>query len=369
MRRVVGIRDVAQRAGVSPTTVSHALNGKGRISSATRKRVEEVAERLGYQPNATARNLAGRRSGLIGLAVAQTGEGNFAVSDFEYFAELISAASVAALDRGYTLMLASAARADAWLRMPLDGAIIVDPVAQDPLLEAVHQRQVPLVTTGRVPGATQGCWVDNDHRVATHAILDHLAARGAQRIALLGSPPTTSYSIDSGAAYEEWCAGHDREPISIVARGDLTESAGFEAAIKLLRRSPPPDAVHSTLDRTALGALLAAQARGLSVPHDLMVSGCVDSGASKWVRPGLTTVELHPSTIGDEAIGVLTALIEGREPTPSQVFVPTRIRARGSTRRRMVDHSPRKVLVQPADSETVRRPRMRARASAKRSAS
>jgi DNA-binding LacI/PurR family transcriptional regulator len=337
MSRAVGIKEVAERAGVSPTTVSHALNGKGRISPETRQRVMDVAEQLGYHPNATARNLAGGRTGLIGMAVAQTGEGNFAVSDYEYFVELISAASVAALDCGYALMLASATRAEAWLRMPVDGAIVVDPVARDPLLGSLRKRSTPLVTTGRVPGSKRGCWVDSDHRALTRAILDHLAARGAQRIALLGSQLTTSYSIDSLAAYEEWCAEHHQEPINtIITREDLTEGAGFEATVKLLRRSRRPDAVHSTLDRVALGAILAAQSRGLSVPHDLMVSGCSDSAASKWARPGLTTVELYPGQIGAAAIEILTALIEGREAPASQVVIPSRILARGSTRRRVV---------------------------------
>jgi DNA-binding LacI/PurR family transcriptional regulator len=336
MSRVVGIKEVAERAGVSITTVSHALNGKGRISPETRKRVYEIAELLGYQPNATARHLAGGRSGLIGLSVAQTGEGNFAVSDFAYFAELISAASVAALDRGYALMLASAAQVEAWSRIPVDGAIIVDPVIDDPLLESLERGGAPVVTAGRVPGRDGGWWVDSDHRVATRAILDHLAARGARRIALLGSPPTTSYSIDSREAYEQWCSEHGQETVNMVAREDLTEGSGFEATVKLLRRARPPDAVHSTLDRLALGALLAAQSRGLSVPHDLMVTGVADSEASKWARPGLTTLELYPSQIGDAAVKILTALIEGREPPESQVYVPHRIMARGSTRRRVV---------------------------------
>jgi DNA-binding LacI/PurR family transcriptional regulator len=336
MTRVVGIKEVAERAGVSVTTVSHALNGKGRISPQTRQRVNDVAEQLGYQPNATARNLAGSRRGLIGLAVAQTGEGNFAVSDFEYFAELISAASVAALDCGYALMLASAAQVEAWMRIPIDGAIVVDPVTRDPLVEHVRRSGVPLVTTGRVPGAKHGHWVDTDHRTATRAILDHHAARGAQRIALLESPPTTSYAIDSHAAYEEWCAERGQKPIATVAREDLSESAGFEATVKLLRRAQRPDAVHATLDRIALGALLAAQSRGLSVPHDLLVSGCADSEASKWARPGLTTVELHPGQIGDEAVKLLTALIEDRELPAAQVYVPSRIILRGSTKRRVL---------------------------------
>src|SRR3984957_16443213 len=335
MTRVVGIKDVAQRAGVSVTTVSHALNGRGRISPQTRKRVNEIAEQLGYHPNATARNLAGRRSGLIGLAVTQTDEGSFAIADYAYFVELISAASVAALDRDYGLMLVSGAQVESWMRIQIDGAIIVDPVMRDPLIEHVRRTGAPLVTTGRVPGARHGHWVDNDHRAVTRGILDHLAARGAGRIALLESLPTTSYALDSHAAYEEWCAERGQPVIATVARGDLTESAGFEATMKLLRRARPPDAVHSTLDRLALGALLAAQAFGLSVPQDLMVSGGADSEPCKWARPGLTTTELHPSQIGAEAVKLVTALIEGREPECSQVHVPCRIIPRGSTKRRV----------------------------------
>jgi LacI family transcriptional regulator len=105
--------------------------------------------------------------------------------------------------------------------------------------------------------------------------------------------------------------------------------------MKLLRRARPPDAVHSTLDRLALGALRAAQAFGLSVPDDLMVCGGADSERCKWARPGLTTVEHHPSQIGAEAVKLVTALIEGREPERSQVHVPTRIIPRGSTKRRV----------------------------------
>lgn len=335
MGRAVGIREVAAQAGVSTTTVSHALNGKGRISPETRRRVREIADRLGYVPNATARNLAGGRTGLIGLAVAQTGEGNFAVSDYDYFAELISAASVVALDCGYALMLATPAREDAWSRIAVDGAIVVDPIAGDPVVERALRAGWPLVTTGRIPGSGRDCWVDNDHLTGTRAMLDHLAARGAERIALLGSPATTSYAIDSLAAYEEWCAEHARPTIVTVARSDLTEGAGFEMTVKLLRRKRPPDAVHTTLDRLALGALLAAPTQGLSVPGDLLVSGCADSAASKWARPGLTTLELHPGQIGAAAVEMLTALIEGREPETRQASVPTRVVARGSTRRRM----------------------------------
>lgn len=334
MQRPVGIKEVAEEAGVSLTTVSHSLNGKGRVHERTRRHVQEVAARLGYKPNAVARSLAGGRSGLIGLAVAQTLDGQFAVSDFAYYAQLMSAATAAAFDSGYALVLASGGEEGAWSSVRLDGLIVVDPVRDDPLCASFRSRGVPVVTTGRVPGGKDGFWIDNDHIAGTHAILDHLASRGAQRIALLASPPVTSYAIDARDAYEEWCGERRQDSIVAVARDDLTEGSGFEATAKLLRRVKPPDAVYATLDRLALGGLLAAHANGLTVPRDLLVAGCTDSEAGKLARPSLTALALNPEEIGRESVAMVTELIEGRRPQSSHVLVPTRVIPRSSTRRR-----------------------------------
>lgn len=95
-----GIRDVAAAAGVSITTVSDALNGKGRLPDATRRHVREVAERLGYRPSAAARTLRTGKSGLIGLTVTTYGDEPFTFTEFAYFAEMARAATSAALARG-----------------------------------------------------------------------------------------------------------------------------------------------------------------------------------------------------------------------------------------------------------------------------
>jgi DNA-binding LacI/PurR family transcriptional regulator len=158
MKQPVGIKQVAEAAGVSITTVSHALNGKGRLPDATRERVRQVAERLGYRPNATARNLAGGRTGLIGLAVSQTLEGRFAVSDFAYYSQLMSTATATAMDRGYALVLASGTEPSAWRNIGLDGVIVVDPVRADPLVRELRSQRIPIVTTGRMPDSDKGHW-------------------------------------------------------------------------------------------------------------------------------------------------------------------------------------------------------------------
>lgn len=334
MRRPVGIREVAAEAGVSITTVSHALNGKGRLSNPTREHVKEVAHRLGYRPNAVARNLAGGRSGLIGLSVAQMIEGQFAVADFAYYAQLMNAATVAAFDRGFALVLASGTKESAWNNLLLDGLIVVDPIRDDPVWAEFSTRGIPIVTTGRVPDDPDGYWIDNDHFDATPAILNHLASRGAKRIALIGAPPVTTYATDSREAYERWCADQGQEPMVVIAKHDLTEVAGYEATIKLLRRNEPPDAIYAMLDRMAIGALFAGRSEGFSVPRQLQIAGCTDSEAGKMARPSLTALALNPEQIGREAVAMIATLIEGGQPPHPHVMVPTKIVQRGSTRKK-----------------------------------
>jgi DNA-binding LacI/PurR family transcriptional regulator len=333
-RRRVGIREVAEAAGVSITTVSHALSGKGRLPAGTRDRVRQVAEQLGYRPSRAARNLVGGRTGLIGLAVSQTEGQPFALSDFAYFVQLISGATSAALEHGYALVLmpAGPGRWDQLRQVELDGAIVVDPVAGDPLVRRMRERKIPLVTAGRIPGEPeQEWWVDNDHEAGMTSMLNHLARRGARRIALVASPPVTSYATDGLAGYERWCARHGVEPSVAVARGELTEGAGFAAASTLLRAPRRAEAIYATLDRLALGALLAAEAQQVAVPDDLLIAGCTDSSASKWARPSLTALSLNPEELGQRAVDMLAGLVEGR-PEESRVIVPTRIIPRASTR-------------------------------------
>jgi DNA-binding LacI/PurR family transcriptional regulator len=334
-KRRIGIRDVAAAADVSLTTVSHALNGKGRLTEDTRRRVQEVARELGYSPSATARNLVVGKTGILGLAVSTTEGIPFALSDFAYFVQLMSAATAAALECGFALVLAGPTSDERpFARVELDGAIVVDPVTRDPVVHELRQRDVPVVTTGRVPEGEDGFWVDNDHVAGTRRILDHLARQGARRVGLIASPPVTSYARDARDAYDGWCAERGCEPLVAVAGGDLGEGAGFTAALALLDLPDPPDAIYATLDRLALGALLAARARHVSVPDDLLVAGCTDSDAGRWARPSLTALALNPHEIGRQAVAMLIALAEGLSPEPPHRLVPTRVLVRGSTQRR-----------------------------------
>lgn len=331
----VGIKAVAAAAGVSTTTVSHALNGKGRLSDDTRRHVRDVAERLGYQPSAMARALAGGRTGMLAMLFSGADDFALKVGDFDYFLQLMNAAASCALERGFSLtMLQADGDPEVLDSLPLDGAIVIDPVAADPLVERLLQRRLPLVTTGRViDGPPDACWVDNDHVAGTRAVLDHLAAAGARRVALVTSPPVASYAFDAQSAYLDWCAEAGQEPAIAEVRGSASEGSAYATALELLASPDRPDGVYATLDRLALGALLAAEASGVDVPRALRIAGCTDSDASRRARPALTALSLNPDRLGREAVDLLTELVEGGEPAQRHRIVEATVVPRASTAR------------------------------------
>jgi DNA-binding LacI/PurR family transcriptional regulator len=331
--RSVGIKAVAEAAGVSTTTVSHALNGKGRLADGTRRHVQEVAARLGYRPSAMARGLAGGRTGMLATIVSGVEEFALQVGDFDYFLQLMHGATQEALRRGFSLTLLQADSDPEVLDgLPLDGAIVIDPIAGDPIVERLGDRGVPVVTTGRELGGSDGaCWVDNDHVAGTREMLDHLAAAGSRRIALLTSPPVSSYAFDARGAYVDWCEARGQEPVIAELTGNVSEGGAYAAAIELLAAADAPDGIYATLDRLALGALLAAEASGVAVPDRLRIAGCTDSEPSRKARPALTALSLDPERLGREALDLLLDIVEDGASAAPHRLVPATVVPREST--------------------------------------
>jgi DNA-binding LacI/PurR family transcriptional regulator len=333
-RRTAGIEDVARQAGVSRTTVSHALNGKGRVNAETRLRVEQAAKELGYRGNAIARRLAsGARGGVLALHVAAR-ESPMVVWDVEYFTILMSAAATAALSHGYWLTLApGSATEDMRHSLPTDGVIIVDPLINDPLIRAFEDRDVPVVTVGRSslePNGRRG-WVDNDHNSGTRAMLEHLRDQGARSIALITGPEMNSYTLDTRNAYEDWVREHGGETRSYTAGSGLSEEAGYETTVKMFGGGGRPDAIYASVDRLALGSLHAIKDHGLSVPEDILLSSLSDSQSARLARPSLTALDLHPELVGRCAADMLIAFVEGGRIQSRHRLIPAQVLSRRST--------------------------------------
>ena len=332
------IREVAEAAGVSITTVSHVLNGQGRVAETTRRRVAQVAVDLGYRPNVHAQQLVTRKSRTVAIQIAAftapTG-GSALIPRSDYFLEVLNGASEAAAERGYALILTPPnVDAQSMDEFAVDGAIVVDPRGDEPLFAGPWGRR-PVVTTGRplrsdLPVAV----VDNDHRAAAREMLGHLAANGYSRPALLTTETSRSYTRDLCDAYLAWAERHGVTPRVVEVAEPPTEDAAARALGALLDGPEPPDSIFASCEDLALGVLHEAQRRGVRVPEELAVCSAVDSGSLQLTSPQVSGVYLHPRELGRRAAEVVVDLIEGGDGAGAGVQVPARVVARASTARR-----------------------------------
>ncbi|MDT7732762.1 MAG: hypothetical protein QOK45_3015 [Mycobacterium sp.] len=328
---VVTIRDVADAAKVSITTVSHVFNRPDRVAEETRRRVSEVAAELAYRPNVHARQLVTRKSCSLAIQVA----GHFVrnehalVPNSEYFLEILNGASRAADDRGYALIL-TPPDIDPYAldSFAVDGVLLVDPAGNEPILAQPNRLQ-RIVTAGRPQSASEVLSVvDNDHHAAAIAVMEHLHANGYERPAVLVSDKSRSYVVDLIAGYRKWVRRHQRRSIVI----DLDRHASTTSALDtLLERGA--DAVYTSSENIALDVLQEARRRGIDVPTTLGLCSAVDSGILQLTSPQISGMFLHPREIGRRATNLLIDLVEGVAEPGSAVEIPVRLMERDSTRR------------------------------------
>ena len=180
-RRRIGIREIAEEAGLSKTAVSYALNGTGRLDPATRARVVEIAKRLGYRANPNARNLRRRSFGVIAMSTSLPSEMSQALMSMDYFMRVWQGAMSAALERGYMLLFTPFGAEPRILgNMPIDGGIVVDPVSGDRMVAHLEGSGLPVVLLGRdSERPDEDCWiVDSPHGELAGEIFAHFQAQG-----------------------------------------------------------------------------------------------------------------------------------------------------------------------------------------------
>jgi DNA-binding LacI/PurR family transcriptional regulator len=318
MNRRPTIRDVASAVGVSVTTVSHALNDKGRVDASTRERVRTTADRLGYRPDRTARRLRSGRNGTLALLLPSVELGAL-----EYYLQLAGAATRAAFAAGHPVLLTPPLEsADDLHDLGVDGGVVCDPQREDQRVTFFESLGLPVVTIERDLGHPDRPWVVRaDNEANTRALLDHLAAGGAERIALLVASGGWGWVEETAAAYVAWCAERGREPLIEETRG------GYEAALRLLDRARP-DAIVSLGERHTNGVLRAAGERGLRIPQQLRVAAAVDSHQAR--DADVTAIDLHPQAQGEAAIALLLQRLAG-ERREAPLTTASALRLRGTT--------------------------------------
>ncbi|AUY53568.1 LacI family DNA-binding transcriptional regulator [Streptomyces sp. CB01881] len=304
----VTLLDVARAAGVSKSTASDALQGSGRVAEATRERVQAAARELGYRPNTAARSLRRSSTGAIGLHLPRT------ATRLDYYMNLAFGAVERAREDGLDLvLLAPGTASGGGLASRVDGLLVIDPEVDDPEVPDLLGSGVPVVTGERYLGggvAPSGAVVC-DNATSLAALLDHLAARGARRPALLAPGPGSDWAAALRAAATDWTG---RQGVEVAVRTvpfAATPAEAEAATTDLLADIPGLDAVVCAPDGAVPGVLAAAAREGLQVGSDLLVAACVDGAAARGSSPQVTAVDLRAAEYGRECAALLSDLLSG----------------------------------------------------------
>jgi DNA-binding LacI/PurR family transcriptional regulator len=332
--RRVTIRDVARKAGVSVTTVSNAVNGRGRLPQATREHVKAVAQELGYRARASARRLREGRTGQIGLYCSFLTEVPGGLAGLGYYMEMVMGAAEVALGEDLALvMLPTGLTPERLTAVDVDGLIVVDPVRDDAGVRALETLGLTVVTCERdpTPGARHAGCVRSDHGLALRRLLDHLRAAGSRRVALIAAGDETAWTEELGLEYRSWCAAH-RVPC-LEGRVPLSPRPEYaqQAIAELLDGPQPPDAVVVAPDGVAVTVTRLLQARGLRVPEDVRVASCVDGPIMASGTPPITAIDLQPAAMGRRLAGLLAELLRDDVAPGVEEEMPTLLAVRAST--------------------------------------
>lgn len=331
------IADVARAAGVSPTTVSHALNGRGQVDPQTRQRVAEFASRLGYRPNRHAQRLRTGEAHMIALLSSMPFAVSGGPSRLGFLMEIAAIAAAAALERGLALVLVppigpGQAPID---MLDVDGALLVEPTADDGQLAELIRRGITTVSIGRPGGAEASPtpWVDLQSQRTAALLLAHLRDRGARRIAMvLGSADRSAYA-EARQAYEAVLVESGMPPRSLVIDETLGEEGGHVAARRLLADDPAIDAFFVPVDAFAVGVVRFLHESGRRIPDDVIVATRYDGIRARLCAPALTAVDLHLEEVARLGVDLLFEHLQGRRDRLVVTSPPARLVARESTQR------------------------------------
>ena len=331
------IKDVALRAGVSVTTVSHVVNDTRHVSAKGRERVEEAIRELGYVPNAMARSLKSNTTSTLGMLIPN--------SSNPYFAEIVRIVEDRCFGAGYTLVLCNTDdephRQSVYLQVlaerRIDGLIVVSTGAgdDDSLVTQLHGLRIPTVLVDREIADPACDLVETAHMQGGLLAVRHLLSLGHKRIACIGGPVGV---MPSEQRIEGWRmalaeAGATPDTDALLWRGGFTSQGGYEAMHAILRTEQKPSAVFVCNDLMAIGALRAAHESGVHVPDDLSIVGFDDIELSAYTSPPLTTVAQPKERIGALAVDMLLERVGGKRRDARKVVLQPELRVRASTAR------------------------------------
>lgn len=327
------IRDVANLAGVSPSSVSRSLRGMGGVSATTTERIREAADSLGYSVSPAAYRLATGRTGTVAIVMP------FLTRWF--FAELLGGVEQVIREAGLDLLVYHVGDTEmrqryfssGLLRKRVDGVILVTLALTDPEVGALRALDVPVCMVGAEVEGFSSVTI-NDVESASVAVR-HLVNLGHERIGIISGDPTEpmhfTVPLKRRAGYQAalQAAGLTVAP-ELEAHGPFTVGGGEEATVELLGRRHLPTAIFAESDEMAFGALRALKRVGLRVPEDMSVIGFDDHPMAEYFE--LTTMAQDVRAQGhDIAQQLVSSVLAPQEANPLKLHAPTQLVVRNTT--------------------------------------
>jgi LacI family transcriptional regulator len=325
--------DVARRAGVSTAVVSYVINdGPRPVAAATRAKVQQAIDELGYRPNGVARSLRTNRTRVIGLIIPDMAN--------SFFAQLSREVELAAFARGFTLVVGNTMDdtqrgllyARAFMERRVDGLLYVPSGPDVKIIELLAAANVPVVSIDRDVPADNVSSVLVDNRHGGYLATQHLIGHGHRRIACLAGPKTVGNAVERREGWESALREAGIRPQSrlAVTSGSFFRDDAYRSTLRLLGHKQPPTAIFASADEQALGVYRAAAATGRRIPDDLAIVSFDSTETAPYLVPGLTAVRQPIGQIAACAMDRLQQRLADRSGPATRDTLPIDLVVRGS---------------------------------------
>ncbi|MCA1032372.1 catabolite control protein A [Bacillus timonensis] len=330
----ITIYDVAREANVSMATVSRVVNGNPNVKPATRKKVSEAIERLGYRPNAVARGLASKKTTTVGVIIPD-------ISSI-FYAELARGIEDIATMYKYNIILSNSDQnkdkelhlLNTMLGKQVDGIVFMGGNITEEHVKEFQRSPVPIVLAASFEESGVIPSVKIDFEQGAYDAVSALINKGHKNIAYVSGPMEDPINAQNKLDGYKRALEEANLPFKgdLVVEGDYTYDSGLEAFQKINELSSKVTAIFVGTDEMALGVIHGAQDQGLNIPNDIEVVGFDNTKLATMVRPQLTTVVQPMYDIGAVAMRLLTKYMNKEKVEDHIVVLPHRLEYRGTTK-------------------------------------